>query len=133
MSWPSNRMRPELGASSPVSWPISVVLPAPFGPMIACSSPRGTSSEIWSEATTPPKRFVSPSICSNGSATASLHPVGRREMRERQGLEQAVDAAARKQHHQQQQWTENDLPILGDAGQRLLQHEQRDRPDQRTE
>ena len=39
MSRPSKRMRPASGAISPASWPISVVLPAPLGPMMACSSP----------------------------------------------------------------------------------------------
>ena len=38
-----SRMRPASGASRPEIWWISVVLPAPFGPMIACSSPGATS------------------------------------------------------------------------------------------
>ena len=38
-------MLPEFGSNCPVSWLISVVLPAPFGPMMACSSPFATSSE----------------------------------------------------------------------------------------
>jgi hypothetical protein len=38
-------MVPPCGGNCPVSWLISVVLPAPFGPMIACSSPLATSSE----------------------------------------------------------------------------------------
>src|SRR5499426_4473269 len=134
MSAPSKRMRPALGASSPVSWAISVVFPAPLGPMTACSSLRGTSSEMASEATTPPKRLVRASICSSGSATAHLRirpaaeprPQGRR-------LEQAVDAATREQHYQQQQRTQNDLPVFGKTRERLLEHQQRHRADQRPE
>src|SRR5215470_13714695 len=98
MSRPSNRITPESGAISPVSCPIRVLLPAPFGPMMACSSPGGMASEMPSEATTPPKRLVRPSIASSASATADI-------------LQQAVDAAAREQHHQQEQRAEHDLPI----------------------
>ena len=47
--------------------------------------------------------------------------------------QQAVDAASREQHHQQQQRPEYDLPIFGDAGQHLLQHQQRHRAEQRAE
>src|SRR5262245_46806876 len=116
MSRPSKRMRPASGASSPASWPISVVLPAPLGPMTACSSPFGTLSEIASEATTPPKRLLRPSISSMASGTARTH-------------EQAVDAAAREQYDEQEDRADDDLPIFGDAGQRLLQHQQRHRAD----
>src|SRR5437660_6344602 len=57
MSAPLNRMRPLSVASTPEIWPMSVVLPAPFGPMRACTSPRTISSVTSSVATTPPKRF----------------------------------------------------------------------------
>src|SRR5215831_6710844 len=116
----AKRMRPASGAISPASWPISVVLPAPFGPMIACSSPGGTESAIASEATTPPKRLLRPSICKSASATA--HP-----------SEQAVNAAAREQDDQQKQRTEDDLPVFGDAREHLFQHQQRHRADDRPE
>src|SRR5688572_17977208 len=101
MSCPSNTMRPPSGAISPVSWPISVVLPAPFGPMIACSSPSGTERVMLSDATTPPKRLVRPSILSSGSITAPLH-----------FIQKSVDAAARKEHHQNEQRTKHDLPVF---------------------
>ena len=38
-SCPAKRMVPALGRNWPINWLISVVLPAPFGPMIACNSP----------------------------------------------------------------------------------------------
>src|SRR5262245_23064126 len=129
-------MRPASGAISPASWPIRVVLPAPLGPMTACSSPFGTQSEMESEAMMPPKRLVSASIFRRGSATA----------RSRQ---QSVDAAACKQDDQQEQGSEHDLPVFRhaprgiaeqrrshDADQhreRLLQRQQRNRADQRAE
>src|SRR5215208_1114813 len=103
MSPPSKRMRPASGISSPTSSPINVVLPAPFGPMIACSSPLGTASEIASEATTPPKRLVRFSTCSKASATAPPR-------------QHSVNPAAREQHDQQEQRPQHDLPIFGDAG-----------------
>ena len=40
MSSPSNRMRPEVGRSTPVRQLKKVLLPAPFGPMTARISPR---------------------------------------------------------------------------------------------
>jgi hypothetical protein len=51
-------MRPESGVNCPLSWAISVVLPAPFGPITACSSPAATSSTISSVATMPSKRLA---------------------------------------------------------------------------
>src|SRR5712691_563859 len=116
MSPPSKRMRPPSGMSSPTSSPINVVLPAPFGPMIACSSPLDTASEIASEATTPPKRLVRPSICNRASATARprQHP---------------VDPAAREQHDQQEQRPEHDLPIFRHAGGRIAEQRERREPD----
>src|SRR5262249_47066363 len=101
MSRPSKRTAPESGAISPVSCPINVLLPAPFGPMMACSSPGGIASEMPSEATTPPKRLVRFSIARRASATA-------------RALQQTIDAATSEQHHQQEQRPEHDLPVFRD-------------------
>src|SRR5436190_23035165 len=109
MSRPSKRTAPESGAISPVSCPISVLLPAPFGPIMACNSPGGIASEMPSEATTPPKRLVRLSIASSASATTPA-------------LQETVDAAACKQHDQQEQRTEHDLPILRDFHRDLRLH-----------
>src|SRR4029077_14133689 len=97
-------MRPASGAISPASCPIKVVLPAPFGPMIACNSPLRTPSEIASDAMTPPNRLVRPSISSSVSTRASVTACPR---------QQAVDAATREQHDQQEQVAEHDLPVFG--------------------
>src|SRR5665213_4554455 len=110
MSRPASRMRPECGSNCPVSWLISVVLPAPFGPMMACNSPLATSSETLSVATMPPNRRTRLSTRSRGSATGKPP-------------QQTVDAAAPEQHDQQQQWTKDQRPVFGDLRQEFLQHE----------
>src|SRR5262245_63667980 len=99
-------MRPASGAISPASWPSNVVLPAPFGPMMACNSPLCTPSEIASDAMTPPNRLVRPSISSSVSTRVSVttHP-----------RQQTVDATTREQHDQQEQRAEHDLPVFGHA------------------
>src|SRR5882672_8928868 len=57
MSTSLKTVRPVSVGSTPEIWPISVVFPAPFGPIKACTSPGFTSSVTSSVATTPPKRF----------------------------------------------------------------------------
>src|SRR6267142_7011899 len=113
-------MVPEFGGSCPVSWLISVVLPAPFGPMIACSSPFATSSETWSVAITPPNRRTSFSTRSKGSATA-------------QPPEQPHDAAAPEQHDQQQKRAHDQRPVFRHLRQGLFQQQIDDRADYRAE
>src|SRR5260370_41516523 len=113
MSRPSKAMRPMSGTISPASCPISVVLPAPFGPMMACSSPRATSSATLSEATTPPKRLVRPSTLSIASATA-------------QPRQNAVDAAARVKRDRQQHRAEDQSLKLGEARQHFFQQQECD-------
>ena len=131
MSRPSKRMRPASGAISPVSWPISVVLPAPFGPMMACSSPRGTSSAMSSEATTPPKRLLRPSICSSGSGTAQPRQQCRRCRRARTARPAAAWARGSICQYSRGRATSLAREGPGDQadqpGQRLLQQQQRQR------
>ena len=62
MPVPSNRTSPTFGGTKPEITPNSVVLPAPFGPMMPTISPFATEKLIEFSATTPPKRFVTPSI-----------------------------------------------------------------------
>src|SRR5919204_400334 len=59
---------------------INVVLPAPFSPSSACTSPRRTSKSTWSFASTPGKRFVIPRTSRTGrsSTVADSKPVRRR-------------------------------------------------------
>src|SRR5713101_8813272 len=120
MSAPARRTVPECGSSCPVSWLISVVLPAPFGPMIACNSPRATSSETLSVATMPPNRRTRFSTQSKGSATT-------------QPPQQAKNAAAPEQHDQQQQRTHDERPVFRDLRQKLFEQEINDCADHRAE
>src|SRR5689334_258816 len=105
MSSPAKRMLPALGRNWPINWLISVVLPAPFGPMTACSSPRPTSSERLSVAMIPPKRRTRFSTRSNGSlecSTTSEPP------------DQAQNAAAPEQHDQEQERAHDERPVFGE-------------------
>src|SRR4029079_15759121 len=92
-SSPANTMRPASGASSPEIWLISVVLPAPFGPITACSSPGITSSVTSSVTRRPPKFFERFSMRSTASATD--HPP-----QPRGETEQSARREYRDQHEQ---------------------------------
>src|SRR5229473_3391903 len=115
MSRPARRMVPECGSNCPISWLISVVLPAPLGPMIACNSPFATSSETLSVATMPPNRRTSFSTRSRGSAMT-------------QPPEQPDNAATPEQHDQQQQRAHDQRPVFGDLRQEFFQQKIDDRP-----
>ena len=64
MSWPSSVIVPEVGSSTPVRRLISVVLPAPFGPINAWRAPRWTSRVTSLVAARPPKRLTSERVAS---------------------------------------------------------------------
>ena len=55
MSLPSNRIAPEFGGSWPLIVLKQVVLPAPFGPIMARNSPGATLKLTSLTARTPPK------------------------------------------------------------------------------
>src|ERR1700726_3857130 len=103
-------MVPALGRNCPINWLISVVLPAPFGPMMACNSPVATSSERLSVATMPPNRRTRFSTRSNGSATG-------------EPPEQTHQPAASEQQEKQQKRAHEERPILRDLRQEFFQHE----------
>src|SRR5262245_39557772 len=66
MCSPLNRMRPEVGRTTPVRQLKNVLLPAPFGPMMARISPFPTSKLTRLSAVRPPKRTVKSSVRSTG-------------------------------------------------------------------
>src|SRR5579862_5029465 len=99
MSSPAKRIAPAVGRSWPINWLISVVLPAPLGPMMACNSPFATSSERLSVATMPPKRLVRLSTRSKTSATGKTP-------------DQTHDAAAPEQDDQEQQRPHDHRPVF---------------------
>jgi len=51
---PAKWMWPRSGRISPDNWPMSVLLPAPLGPISAWISPARTSRSTWSVASSPP-------------------------------------------------------------------------------
>src|SRR5262249_47653154 len=57
MSVPANTTRPASGRAVPLAMPNSVVLPAPFGPMMPSASPSASAMSISCAMTTAPKRL----------------------------------------------------------------------------
>src|ERR1041385_8287334 len=119
MSSPAKAMRPASGASSPEIWLISVVLPAPFGPITACSSSGRTSNVTSSVTRRPPKFLARFSMRSTTSATE--HPP--------QSFCHADQSAAREDRDQHQQRPEDHLPVLGQPRQPLFGEQEGGRPD----
>src|ERR1700720_2399934 len=78
MSLPSKKMRPEVGRSTPVRQLKKVLLPAPFGPMMARTSSRLTSKLTWLSAASPPKRTVNSSVFRIGTDDAPRLGAGER-------------------------------------------------------
>ena len=124
MSRAPSSTRPEVGGDTPVSRLISVVLPAPLGPIRAWRAPRSTAIVTWSVAVMPPKRLTSAWVCSTTSLTSRpFEPPGPRP-------EQAL-APHQHQHHQEQADPEG--PVLRrDARQQVVHHAERQRADQRA-
>src|SRR3954468_10137800 len=94
MSSPPNTMRPPSGLRLPASWPMKVVLPAPFGPMMACVSPSRTSKSMPSVARSAPKLFVSWRTSSIGL------------------VEDSGQSAAEEDHRHDEERSHEDLPVL---------------------
>src|ERR1700752_5315191 len=113
-------MLPSSGVISPLSKPISVVLPAPFGPMMACTSFGAIVSPMASAAVTPPKRRVNCAVCNNASATAPP-------------FQQSADAAMHVDRDQQQDRSEDQIGKLRHPRQALLQQQKHDGADHRSE
>src|SRR5687768_13059489 len=62
---PSMKIFPESGACTPARIFISVLLPAPFPPTTARTSPRASVRETFSSASTPGKRFATECTSNN--------------------------------------------------------------------
>src|SRR5258707_15061971 len=112
-SSPAKAMRPLSGRRLPASWPMKVVLPAPFGPMMACVSPSRTSRSMPSLARSAPKLLVSPLTSSIGL------------------VEHARQAATEEDHREDQQRPEDHLPMLGPAREQILHQQQREGAEHR--
>jgi hypothetical protein len=94
---------------------MKVVLPAPLGPIRACSSPVSTIRSTACKASTAAKRRDSLRTSSSTSATCFS--------------EQGGDAARREEHDGEQQQAEPDRPVLREAGKHFFQAQQDDRAD----
>src|SRR2546427_11505396 len=119
MSSPAKRTRPRSGRRLPASWLISVVLPAPFGPMMAWVSPSRTSRLTSSLASSAPKLFVRPRTSSRALFILAE--------------EQSREAAPEEEHRQHQQRTQDQLPVLRPARERVLDQEQREGAEHRPD
>src|SRR5207249_998990 len=116
-----NSTLPAEGGNSPLMMLNSVVLPAPFGPMIARRSP-GSTENVTFLSTSSPAKFLQ-TCCRLRSATPDPSP-------------DTHDSAAHEQHKHHKQRAQNQLPPPGEQrGQHVLQHHVRggteDRADQR--
>src|SRR5512135_3606658 len=67
MSSPLKTMLPLVGRSTPVRQLKKVLLPAPFGPMMARTSSRWTSKFTWESAASPPNRTANSSVLRIGA------------------------------------------------------------------
>src|SRR3954462_8368902 len=103
MSPESKSTWPESGWSVPAICPMSVVLPAPFGPISACTSPARTKSEAPSVAATPPKRLLSAR-----SSSIAISRSGRRPPRG----EESRDSLRGKQHDREQDRAHREATVL---------------------
>src|SRR5882672_2945424 len=117
MSSPAKRTSPRSERSSPASWPMSVVLPAPFGPMIACVSPSRTSRSMPSLARSAPKLLLRP------RTSRMLLLIFFRD--------QTRQPAPEEHHREHQQGPQNDLPVLRPAREQILEDEERERAQHR--
>src|SRR5574340_821906 len=73
-------MRPAATGALPATALKSVVLPAPFGPITATTSPGARPSETRSRATTPPKRTVTSESSSRWAMSVGEIPVAKDRM-----------------------------------------------------
>src|SRR5882672_6476784 len=110
MSSPAKRTRPRSGSRLPASWLIRVVLPAPFGPMMAWVSPSRTSRSTSSLARSAPKLFLKPRTSSR-----TLFILAE---------EQSGEAAPQEEHRQHQERPEYQLPVLRPTRKRILDEQQ---------
>src|SRR5579883_3071006 len=119
MSRSRRKSRPDVGAISPASRLKSVVFPAPFGPMIACSVPSCTSRSTLSTATVPPKRLVSLRALSKISPPAD-EP------------EQLDEPAAQPEHDRAEDHAEHERPVRPHVAELIGEYGVDRRPEDRA-
>src|SRR5919204_4581506 len=118
MSCPANRIAPASGRSSPASCATSVVLPAPFGPMMASVSPASTSRSTAHVAMSAPKLLVNPRTSSSDS------PTGRALVRH-----EIPESGLGVEHRENEQRAQNDLPVRRPRGENVFEQQQHERAE----
>src|SRR5262245_42705790 len=144
MSRPSSRIRPSVGRKTPVRRLLSVVLPAPLGPISAWRAPRSIASDTPLVAIVPSKRFSSPTVSSTAAigsprdewrlaCASGAHAAGSAQAGERLACHRCphAEALVPDEHDDDQHQADPELPILrGDAGEPVLAELEQDRADQ---
>src|ERR1700730_3307435 len=124
MSRPSNQIEPADGRKKPLIMLKKVVLPAPFGPITARSSPFGTLSETSRTATRLPKLLVT-------LRTSRTFMLGTRSCFAL-ASDEAKQSAREEQHDRHEQHADERHPVDGDAGEIVLQDHEHRGAEQRT-
>src|SRR5574341_1628973 len=119
MSRPSRSTAPASGRRWPVMRLKSVVLPAPFGPMIAAIRARATRKLTPPTASKPSKAFRTSRTSSTPGPREPAHA----------GVERADDAAREREEQHDEDGAQDERPVLGVGGDLLVQHEQDERAD----
>src|SRR5688572_23337271 len=105
-------MRPEEGARAPVSMLTKVVLPAPFGPMRAWRAPGSSRKSMLSATVRAPNALQRLFVSS-------------------EYIEDAEDAAAGEEHHDDEEHADAEVPVLRVLlGEIVLRDEVHHRPDE---
>src|SRR5512140_1315207 len=143
MSRPSKAMVPELGGMVPLIRLKKVVLPAPLGPMIACTVPLSMWVDTSLTADSPPKRLVRLRTSSMAAPRPGLAGArhdrvrGRRRCRcvvtHTPGLETTHDAVGHEDDQQDQDRAEDDEAVFLQELQVLGQPRHHQRAQQRSE
>src|SRR3990172_13400738 len=120
---PSRSIEPESGASCPLTILKQVVFPAPFGPIMASSSPASTAKLTPDTACTPPNAFDSPLT----ARTLTRQPLRCFSFA---SLRESSDALWHCEHQRQDHHADHRPPVVDIARSRVLQPgEQRGAPD----
>ena len=141
MSCPRAGCGPADGRSTPVSRLITVVLPAPLGPISAWRAPFSIASDTPLTAAMPPKCLSRPVVSSTTGMVSALRrrscdaqcrnagADGRARARARR--RSRADALATDQHDHHQHEADPELPVLrGEVGDPVLHQLEQHRPDQ---
>src|SRR3972149_5139295 len=119
ISRPARNTAPASGRRWPVTRLKSVVLPAPFGPMIAAISPRARARLTPATARKPSNALWPPRPSSTPEPQEAPAP----------GVERADEPAGEREQQHDQDRAEHERPGLGVGRDLLVQHEQHERAD----